>query len=80
MDSLKTDFKMTAEEGISLFAVHALQGQQHNERIPLEYMWVGNPYLTNVYFKVTPKPFIVFPFDCGSLASTPAPRYPPTPS
>jgi len=51
LDSLKTDFNMTAEEGISLFAVHALQGQQHNHRLPFQYMWIGNPHLTNVFFK-----------------------------
>ena len=55
LDSLKTDFNMTAEEGISLFAVHALQGQQHNHRLPFQYMWIGNPHLTNVFFKVISK-------------------------
>lgn len=51
IDSLQQDFKMTAREGISLMAAHATAGQQHNFRLPTKYMWPGNPYLTNMYFK-----------------------------
>ena len=32
-------------------AAHATAGQQHNFRLPTKYMWPGNPYLTNMYFK-----------------------------
>ena len=51
VDSLQTDFGLTAREGISLMAAHATAGQHHNFRIPTKYMWPGNPYLSNMYFK-----------------------------
>ena len=34
-----------------MLATHATSGQFHNFRLPNKYMWSGNPYLTNMYFK-----------------------------
>ena len=51
VDSLQSDFGLTARQGVSLMAVHATAGQQHNFRLPTKYMWPGNPYLSNMYFK-----------------------------
>jgi len=51
VDNLKQDFNLTAREGISLMAAHATSGQQHSFRLPTKYMWPGNPYLSNMYFK-----------------------------
>ena len=45
------DFGLTARQGIALLATHATSGQFHNFRLPTKYMWPGNPYLTNMYFK-----------------------------
>ena len=48
---VKHDFGLTARQGIALLATHATSGQFHNFRLPNKYMWSGNPYLTNMYFK-----------------------------
>ena len=48
---MQTDFGLTARESIALSAAHATAGQHHNFRIPTKYMWPGNPYLSNMYFK-----------------------------
>ena len=51
LEGLKTDFGLTAREGVSLMAVHSTAPHGHNCRIPEKYRWPGNPYLTNMYFK-----------------------------
>ena len=51
LDGLKTDFGLTAREGVSLMAVHSTAAHGHNCRIPAKYKWPGNPYLTNMYYK-----------------------------
>ena len=51
IETLKEDFGFTAEESISLMAVHATSPQTINEREILKYKWIGS-YLGNMYYKL----------------------------
>ena len=51
VDTLKKDFGFTAEEGISLMAVHATNRQSRNKMQSTKYRWVGH-YLGNMYYKI----------------------------
>jgi len=51
LKNLKKDFGLTAEESIALMATHATSREGHNWRLPVKYMWMGFPYMTNMYHK-----------------------------
>jgi hypothetical protein len=51
LETLKEDFGFTAEEGISLMAVHATNGQTRNKMQSTKYKWIGY-YLGNMYYKI----------------------------
>ena len=51
LETLKEDFGFTAEESISLMAVHSTSPNTINTREVLKYKWAGN-YLGNMYYKL----------------------------
>ena len=51
LETLKEDFGLTAEEGISLMAVHATNRQARNKMQSTKYRWLGH-YLGNMYYKI----------------------------
>ena len=51
LETLKDDFGLTAEEGISLMAVHATNRQGRNKMQSTKYRWIGH-YLGNMYYKI----------------------------
>ena len=51
LETLKDDFGLTAEEGISLMAVHSTNGQTRNKMEATKYKWIGH-YLGNMYYKI----------------------------
>jgi len=52
LNDLKRDFGLTAKQSIALMASHSMATHSHNKILGMEYRWPGNPFLSNIYFKV----------------------------
>jgi hypothetical protein len=52
LEDLKRDFGLTARQSIALMATHAMATHSHNKILGIEYRWAGNPFLSNMYFKI----------------------------
>jgi len=52
LEDLKRDFGMTSRQSIALMATHSLATHSHNKILGMEYRWPGNPFLSNLYFKI----------------------------
>ena len=52
LEDLKRDFGMTASHSIALMATHGLATHAHNKILQMEYRWAGNPFISNMYYKI----------------------------
>jgi len=52
LEDLNRDFGLTARQSIALMATHAMATHSHNKILGMEYKWPGNPFLSNIYFKI----------------------------